>query len=168
MLFQSVWKISLLCSQGRLPGGEMPELLLEEWEGVNEERDGEGQSGPRVSMSEGRGLWSHGTPPAVWFFRHTRCRWREISGWVGLFCIFPVSAQRLIFLRWVFQTRPEWFLRPNSKSDHVVTWFQSPLVTFPSEVTGNLAPPWPSSSNTILPVGSTSFFSFFLRQRRPP
>ena len=48
IIFQSVvedtWEFSLLCSQGGLPGGGMPELLLKEW-GVNQERNSKGIQG---------------------------------------------------------------------------------------------------------------------------
>lgn len=48
IIFQSVVEdtrgVSLLCSQGGLPGGGMPELLLKEW-GVNKERNSKGIQG---------------------------------------------------------------------------------------------------------------------------
>lgn len=63
----------------------MTELLLGEREGVNQQRNGEGCSRPRVSMSKGRELRDHAEPPGrVIFQAHEGPgRWGETSGASG-------------------------------------------------------------------------------------
>lgn len=104
----------------------MTELLLGEREGVNQQRNGEGCSRPRVSMSKGRELRDHAEPPGrVIFQAHEGPgRWGETSGASGR----PPSSR---YHRGggqfsLPQMRPH-ARHPKSKSDCAITWFESSL-----------------------------------------